>query len=69
LKGPLWRAFSTRLLLGFSGGLLLPMVALSNAAPEWIAWAMLACVAAGEWLERSLFFRAVDAPKMPGVAA
>ena len=69
LKGPLWRVFALRLLLGFSGGMLLPVVALSGAAPEWIAWVMVGGVAVGEWLERYLFFKAVDAPKMPGVAA
>lgn len=69
LTGPLWHAFATRRLLGLLGGVLLPMSVLSGHAPGWMPWVVLATVAAGELMERYLFFRAVDAPKMPGVAA
>lgn len=69
LKGPLWRVFALRLLLGLVGGVLLPLVVISGDAAAGVSWGVLLLVAAGEWLERYLFFRAVDAPKMPGVAA
>jgi DMSO reductase anchor subunit len=35
----------------------------------WPGWTALAFLVAGELLERTLFFRAVDAPKMPGMPA
>jgi hypothetical protein len=35
----------------------------SNAIVAWIPFVLALC---GEILERTLFFRAVDAPKMPG---
>jgi Fe-S-cluster-containing hydrogenase components 1 len=69
LKGPLWRVFASRIVLGLSGGVLLPMQVLTGVAPAWVAWAAFVAVAVGELTERYLFFRAVDAPKMPGVAA
>jgi formate dehydrogenase iron-sulfur subunit len=59
-RGPLSRAVRTRDLLGLLGATLLVV------APVWLA---LIFVFAGELAERYLFFRAVDAPKMPGVAA
>jgi DMSO reductase anchor subunit len=34
--------------------------------PSAVAWLPFALILVGEILERSLFFRAVDAPKMPG---
>ncbi len=35
----------------------------------WPGWTALALLVGGELLERTLFFRAVDAPKMPGMPA
>jgi DMSO reductase anchor subunit len=56
-RGPLRGNGLARLSLGVAAiGLLL-------AAPGW--WAFAALIA-GELAERALFFRAVDAPKMPG---
>lgn len=59
-RGPLGRLVLARDLLG-----VFAVVALLTV-PGWPAW--LAALA-GEVLERHLFFRAVDAPKMPGMAA
>jgi len=67
LKGPLWRVFALRGILGVSGGMLLPMAARMDGAPGWLPWLAITLLAAGELAERYLFFRAVDAPKMPGV--
>ena len=67
LKGPLWRVFALRGIFGVSGGMLLPMAARMDGAPGWLPWLAMALLAAGELVERYLFFRAVDAPKMPGV--
>jgi len=60
-RGPLARAVLTRDLFGLAAVLLLAV-----AAPLWLALPLLL---AGEIAERYLFFRAVDAPKMPGVPA
>jgi formate dehydrogenase iron-sulfur subunit len=59
-RGPLARAVFARDLLGLGSLCLL----LTNTM--WVALPMLI---AGELAERYLFFRAVDAPKMPGVPA
>lgn len=57
-RGPLRAATSIRDIFALSAMVLL------IAAPGWLAIALLF---AGELTERYLFFRAVDAPKMPGV--
>jgi formate dehydrogenase iron-sulfur subunit len=57
-----------RFVLGVLGGVVLPVVALSTGMTLLVA-ASLACVVAGELVERSLFFRAVTAPRMPGTLA
>ncbi|MBL9189364.1 MAG: dimethyl sulfoxide reductase anchor subunit [Opitutaceae bacterium] len=59
-RGPLARAAAARDLCGLAALVLLII------APVWLA---LAPLLAGELAERYLFFRAVDAPKMPGVPA
>jgi DMSO reductase anchor subunit len=59
-RGPLRTTVLVRDSLGVLGIVLLVV------SPGWFA---LAAVFAGELAERHLFFRAVDAPKMPGVAA
>ncbi|MBK8475977.1 MAG: dimethyl sulfoxide reductase anchor subunit [Opitutaceae bacterium] len=56
-RGPLRPLFTARFLLGVTAAALLA------GGPLWPA---LALFAAGELAERLLFFRAVDAPKMPG---
>ena len=67
LTGQLRGANELRLALGLVGGVLLPLTLALGAVPAWFAWPALAAVLAGEIVERSLFFRAVDAPKMPGM--
>lgn len=59
-QGPLRSAAALRDTLGFGAVLLLFLL------PGWFAFATLL---AGELTERYLFFRAVDAPKMPGLPA
>ena len=59
-RGPLARAVLTRDLLGLSTVILLFFAPLPLALPLLLA---------GELAERFLFFRAVDAPKMPGQPA
>jgi formate dehydrogenase iron-sulfur subunit len=67
LVGPLRREFILRLMCGGLGGVLLPLVIATGAAPAAVAWPALGLVILGELAERCLFFRAVVAPKMPGV--
>ncbi len=63
-RGPLARAVITRDLLGLAALILLV------ATPHLVTyWVTLPLLLAGEIVERYLFFRAVDAPKMPGVPA
>ena len=62
--GPLRRATGLRLILG----LLALIGLLARATPgSGIHYMTLALVFSGEMTERYLFFRAVDAPKMPGM--
>jgi formate dehydrogenase iron-sulfur subunit len=64
LRGPLGRAVRVRFGLGCLGLLAL----LAFPSPESVTYYVtLAVVLAGELGERHLFFRAVDAPKMPGL--
>ena len=58
-----------RIAAALTGGVLLPMMIALGMIPAAFAWPALAALVVGELLERSLFFRAVDAPKMPGVPA
>ncbi len=67
LSGPLRKVNEWRAAAALVGGVIIPLMLGTNSAPSWLAWPALAIVASGELLERSLFFRAVDAPKMPGV--
>jgi formate dehydrogenase iron-sulfur subunit len=67
LAGPLRPVNEWRLASAILGAIIVPVLLATHSAPGWIAWLGLAAVIGGELLERSLFFRAVDAPKMPGV--
>ncbi len=69
LAGPLRQVNGLRLAAGVLGGVLLPLLVATGSLPAPAAWVALACVILGELTERYLFFRAVDAPKMPGVPA
>lgn len=72
LRGELRAAHAIRFNAALLGGLLLPMFwlyrahAAFGAADVVLASAILACVLAGEWLERYLFFTACVPPRMPG---
>jgi formate dehydrogenase iron-sulfur subunit len=68
LAGPLRSVNELRIACGALGGLLIPALLALRSGPTWLAWPGLVLIVVGEFLERSLFFRAVDAPKMPGVA-
>jgi formate dehydrogenase iron-sulfur subunit len=66
LTGPLRPANELRVLAALLGGILLPFMVATGAAPAAAAWPALTLALLGELAERYLFFRAVDAPKMPG---
>ncbi len=66
LAGPLRDANALRVIAALLGGILLPFMIAAHAAPPVIAWPALGLALLGELAERYLFFRAVDAPKMPG---
>ena len=72
LHGPLRRPAGLRCFLGAAGGLVMPALAIAAAVSgdrgAASAAAVLALTASivGELIERSLFFRAVTRPKMPG---
>ena len=72
LRGPLKGQGTLRQLLGFSGGVFLPLLAIVGTGSGDGAIAAVAAVLAlaasigGESIERTLFFRAVTRPKMPG---
>jgi Fe-S-cluster-containing dehydrogenase component/DMSO reductase anchor subunit len=78
LQGEMRRVWLGRLGLGFIGALLIPL-AIGIASfviaslgerlgrlPTALSLLGLSCAAAGEVVERSLFFRAVSGPRMPG---
>ena len=67
LIGPLRWANEVRVFSAFLGGILLPFMLASGAMPAVGAWLALGLCLLGELAERYLFFRAVDAPKMPGL--
>jgi DMSO reductase anchor subunit len=69
LAGPLRLVNETRLFAAALGGVILPLTVALGLAPAALAWPALLFSLGGELAERALFFRAVDAPKMPGVGA
>jgi formate dehydrogenase iron-sulfur subunit len=73
LAGELRGAFLLRLALGAAGGVIFPLViaALVGSSPVSLGTAVVAalgfsCLVGGELVERSLFFRSVSVPTMPG---
>jgi Fe-S-cluster-containing dehydrogenase component/DMSO reductase anchor subunit len=66
LVGPLRWANEVRVAAALLGGILLPFMLATHSVPPAAAWLVLAVCLVGELAERYLFFRAVDAPKMPG---
>jgi Fe-S-cluster-containing dehydrogenase component/DMSO reductase anchor subunit len=69
LSGPLRALFGWRVIAGLFGGVFIPFALAARAVPPTTVWLILALLLAGELTERVLFFRAVDAPKMPGLPA
>ena len=75
LRGQLLKEFVARLGLGAVGGLLLPllltasMAQLTPVGQLGFLTASALLLLLGELLERTLFFRALSAPKMPGAVA
>jgi Fe-S-cluster-containing dehydrogenase component/DMSO reductase anchor subunit len=69
LAGSLRPVNELRIYAALLGGVVLPLMWATHALPPAFVWVALIACLTGELLERSLFFRAVDAPKMPGVPA
>ncbi len=69
LNGPLRPLFGLRIVAAIVTAFLLPVPIVTGQLPAWTPWLVFAGALLSELLERHLFFRAVDAPKMPGVAA
>jgi DMSO reductase anchor subunit len=67
LTGPLRGVFGSRIAGALIAGLLLPALAFSDALGSAGSWLVFAAVLIADLTERHLFFRAVDAPKMPGL--
>jgi len=69
LAGPLRRIFGLRVAVALFAGLFLPVLILAGKLPVsgggWFFFAVLLA----DFTERYLFFRVVDAPKMPGLPA
>jgi Fe-S-cluster-containing dehydrogenase component/DMSO reductase anchor subunit len=68
LNGPLRPVNRLRIIFGLAGGVMVPGAIAAGAAPVRAAWLGLGLMLIGETAERYLFFRAVAAPKMPGLS-
>jgi DMSO reductase anchor subunit len=68
LSGPLRTATGLRYLFTFFGAVALPLCIADQFLPGSSIWLAAALAFGGELTERYSFFRAVVAPKMPGVA-
>ena len=66
LTGPLGLIFRSRIAGALVTGLVLPLIVTVAAMPAGAGWVIFGSMLLGELTERYLFFRAVDAPKMPG---
>jgi DMSO reductase anchor subunit len=67
LAGPLRIVFGSRIALALVAGLLLPGLVFAEMLPAAGSWWVFGGVLIADFAERYLFFRAVDAPKMPGL--
>lgn len=67
--GPLRGVFGLRVAAALAGNVLAPAMIVAGRLPAPAAGGVLAAALLGELAERHLFFRAVDAPKMPGMPA
>ncbi|MDH3602906.1 MAG: dimethyl sulfoxide reductase anchor subunit [Candidatus Tectomicrobia bacterium] len=72
LWGDLRMLMQFRFLLGVLGGILLPLGLLTNLSPSSLGQAFvgsflsLLCLLVGDFIERTTFFSALSAPRMPG---
>lgn len=69
IRSALQKVAWARLICALPGGILMPVLShmhSSLSAASWAAAIGFVLLLVGELLERSLFFRATDAPKMPG---
>jgi hypothetical protein len=69
LTGPLHRAHALRIATALFIVPPLALLVATGKLPSPIAWIVLAVSLASELTERYLYFRAVVAPKMPGVVS
>ncbi|MEO6003268.1 MAG: DmsC/YnfH family molybdoenzyme membrane anchor subunit [Opitutus sp.] len=69
LCGPLRGWAGMRVAVGLVAGLLVPALVLTATIPQGGAIVVFVGVLLAELTERALFFRSVDAPKMPGLPA
>jgi hypothetical protein len=67
LRGQLRRVFGLRIVGALGIGVVVPWMIRDDAMSLLGAAAFLSALVAGEIADRYLFFRAVDAPKMPGL--
>ena len=67
MSGPLTKVTAFRFLTLAIGGIILPQLAFANVTPSaWMAPTIFFVLLLSELAERSIFFRAVSQPKMPG---
>jgi formate dehydrogenase iron-sulfur subunit len=69
LSGPLRGVWGSRVAAALIFSVFLPAMSLSGVVSSNLNWLIFGGVLVGELTERVLFFRAVDAPKMPGLPA
>jgi DMSO reductase anchor subunit len=67
LSGPLRAVFGLRIVGALLAGLFLATLTLAEKLSASGTWTLFFIVLAADLTERYLFFRAVDAPKMPGL--
>jgi formate dehydrogenase iron-sulfur subunit len=68
LTGKLKAYFLLRVIAAFAGLVLMALPEFKGSPLEVLPWLAWLVIAAGEVFERNLFFSAVHAPKMPGIA-
>ncbi len=68
LTGPLRTLFGLRIAAALFTAIILPFLVTAGKLPPVASWFVFGSVLLGELVERHLFFRAVDAPKMPGTS-
>jgi formate dehydrogenase iron-sulfur subunit len=69
LSGPLRPLFGGRIVVALITAFALPLLLTAGMLPLGASWLVFGGALLTELIERHLFFRAVDAPKMPGASA